>query len=88
MKISKKNKKLPLDYVLKLNIPAKFGDEQSIFRQRKLGMMNLTDRHTNRQTDRQTDFFSLVYSRSYRSETHPIFFFMSIEENHNGSGVP
>ena len=42
-----KIKKLPLDYVLK-NIPAKFGDDQSILRQRKLGMMKLTDRHTDR----------------------------------------
>ena len=38
----KKIKKLHLDYVLK-NIPAKFGDDQSILRQRKLWMMNLTD---------------------------------------------
>ena len=45
MKISGKNKKPPLDYVLK-NIPAKCGDDQSILRQRKLGMMNLTDRQT------------------------------------------
>ena len=37
-----KIKKLGLDYVLK-NIPAKFGDDQSILRERKLGMMNLTD---------------------------------------------
>ena len=48
MKLSKKKTKKSLDYVLK-NIPAKFGDHQSILRQRKLGIMNLTDR--------QADFF-------------------------------
>ena len=37
-------KKYPLDYVLE-NIPAKFGDNQSILRQRKLGIMK-RDRHT------------------------------------------
>ena len=42
-----KIKKTGLDYVLK-NIPAKFGDDPSILRQRKLGMMK---------RDRQTDFF-------------------------------
>ena len=41
-KIQKKIKQQGLDYVLK-NIPAKFGDDQSILRERKLGMMNLTD---------------------------------------------
>ena len=46
-------KKVPLDYVLK-NIPAKFGDDQRILRQRKLGMMNLTNIQTDIQTNRQT----------------------------------
>ena len=40
MKILKK--KLPLEYVLK-NIPAKFGDDPTILRHRKLGMMILTE---------------------------------------------
>ena len=40
-----KIKKHLLEYVLK-NIPAKFGDDPSIVRQRKLGMMNLTYRQT------------------------------------------
>ena len=68
-----------LDYVLK-NIPAKFGDDQSILRQRKLGMMSLTDR--------QTDFFSPVDSLSYRSETHPKFFLGRSKKITDGSGVP
>ena len=38
---------MSVDYVLK-NIPAKIGDDQSILRYRKLGMMK---------RDRQTDFF-------------------------------
>ena len=45
-----KIKKIGLDYVLK-NIPAKFSDDQSILRQRKLGMMK-RDSQTDRQTDR------------------------------------
>ena len=49
-----KIKKLPLEYVLK-NIPVKFGNDPSILRQRKLEMMNLTDRHTDKQTNRHTD---------------------------------
>ena len=46
-------KKYPLDYVLE-NIPAKFGDDQSILRQRKLGMFK-----NDRQTDIKT--FSSFY---------------------------
>ena len=72
--IFKKRKKLPLDYVLKI-IPVEFVNDQSILKQRKLGMMNLTE------LDRQR-FFSLVGSWSYMSETHPKFFLRSNEQNH------
>ena len=50
-----------LDYVLK-RIPAKFGDDQSILRQK------IDDDELDTQISSQDD------SWSYRSETHPKFF--------------
>ena len=62
-------KKLPLEYVLK-NIPAKFGDDPSILRQRKLEIMNLT----------VTFFHWLILGPIGLKRTQ--IFFRSIEENH------
>ena len=66
-----------LDFVLK-NIPSKFGDDQSISRQKNIGDDEL---------DRQT-FFSLVDSWSYRSETNPKIFLGRSKKITDGSGVP
>ena len=73
MKISRKMKiKKPLDYVLK-KIPAKFGDDQSILRRRKLGMIN-RDRRTYR-------LFLHWLILGPAGLTRTKFFFMSIKEN-------
>ena len=68
-------------------MPPKFRDDQSLLRHRKLGMMNVTERHTGKQTDIQT-FSTLIDSWSCRSETYPKINLGRSKKITDGSGVP